>query len=294
MFQNTKNEKKAADKRVGQEIQIEEKLSSLGGNEALNQLLSGDDSGNNGDDGKQTSRLLEALIDPKQSNEVIKDIVLPKKAEKKAEDQNKALPPAAVPKKKKPLFYKDPENQEQDNLNISAPENYAVPDDMAVEMDASDLQNVSYVEKSKEPEDEEDMLIPPDPKKKKIKHSLDREEINEDMYPVKDWNFTPQKMEEVKTTSGFAKFKNKLAHIFGKVFGFLSSAFGIKQSIAAIRRYAADKKKRALNASPDKKIQDKRDHSIIPGWEGAKFDRNADSGEEILADFRRVPTVWSK
>ncbi|MBQ6520438.1 MAG: hypothetical protein IJI14_17120 [Anaerolineaceae bacterium] len=295
---NTINqEQMAKDDEVKKEGELQKKTSQLGpqiGNEAVLQMLSGDDSGNNGGAGKGASLMVDALIDPKRSNEVIKDIVLPKKTEKKAEDQNKALPPAAAPKKKKPLFYKDPENLKQDNLNISAPENYPVPDDMAVEMDASDLQNVSYVEKSKEPEDEEDMLIPPDPKEKKIKHSLDYEEINEDMYPVKDWNFTPQKMEEVKTTSGFAKFKNKLAHIFGKVFGFLSSAFGFKQSITAIRRYAADKKKRALNASPDTRIQDKRDHSAIPGWEGAKFDPNADSGEEILADFRRVPTVWSK
>ncbi len=282
------------DKQVEEEKKLQEKTAQLGpqiGNEAVLQLLSGDDGGNNGGAGKGTSLLVDALTDPKRSNGEIKDIVLPKKAEAR----NQALPQASEPPKQKQLLYKDPDDPKQrDKSYIDAPENTLPPDDMAVEMDASDLQNVSYVENSPKTLDEDDMLIPPDPKKKKIKHSLDHEEINADMYPVKGWNFTPQKMEDVKTTSGFAKFKNKLAHIFGGVFNFLSSAFGIKQSIAAIRRYAAGKKKEKLNADVRTKIQDKRDHSAIPGWEGAKFDPNANSGEDILADFRRVPTVWSK
>ena len=291
---NQNQQQIAPDKQVEEEKKLQEKTAQLGpqiGNEAVLQLLSGDDGGNNGGAGKGTSLLVDALTDPKRSNGEIKDIVLPKKAEAR----NQALPQASEPPKQKQLLYKDPDDPKQrDKSYIDAPENTLPPDDMAVEMDASDLQNVSYVENSPKTLDEDDMLIPPDPKKKKIKHSLDHEEINADMYPVKGWNFTPQKMEDVKTTSGFAKFKNKLAHIFGGVFDFLSSAFGIKQSIAAIRRYAAGKKKEKLNADARTKIQDKRDHSAIPGWEGAKFDPNANSGEDILADFRRVPTVWSK
>ena len=291
---NQNQQQIAPDKQVEEEKKLQEKTAQLGpqiGNEAVLQLLSGDDGGNNGGAGKGTSLLLDALTDPKRSNGEIKDIVLPKKAEAR----NQALPQASEPPKQKQLLYKDPDDPKQrDKSYIDDPENTLPPDDMAVEMDASDLQNVSYVENSPKTLDEDDMLIPPDPKKKKIKHSLEREEINADMYPVEGWNFTPQKMEDVKNTSGFAKFKNKLAHIFGGVFDFLSSAFGIKQSISAIRRYAAGKKKRKLNANEKTKIQDRRDHSAIPGWEGAKFDPNATSGEDILADFRRVPTVWSK
>ena len=41
-------------------------------------------------------------------------------------------------------------------------------------------------------------------------------------------------------------------------------------------------------------MQEKRRHDIIPGWEGATYDKNKNTGADILADFRRVPTVWSK
>ena len=38
-----------------------------------------------------------------------------------------------------------------------------------------------------------------------------------------------------------------------------------------------------------------RIHGSVPGWqEGAKFDSDKNNGTEILADFRRVPMVFSK
>ena len=120
----------------------------------------------------------------------------------------------------------------------------------------------------------------------------DNELLNaeKDMSPVKNWNFTPQKMEDVKGISGFSKFKNKLASIFSNVFGFIFSGFGLKQWIAKKRRSSAAEKKANLGDN----IQKRRDHSAIPGCEGQKYDPDANSGEDILADFRRVPTVWSR
>lgn len=215
----------------------------------------------------------------------------PKKEEPKAEIKQEPVQAPAAPqeKKKKPIFYKDPENLKEDDSFLSA-----LDDDMVVEVDKSDIPNESYSQKRSDTLDE-DLIVRSDTMENGKKSSdRDLADAAEDLYPVKGWNFTPQKMEDVKTTGGFSKFKNKLAHIFGKVFDFFSSGFGIKQSIAAIRRYAAGKKKGKLNANPETKIQDKRDHSLIPGWEGAKFAPKANSGEDILADFRRVPTVWSQ
>ena len=40
--------------------------------------------------------------------------------------------------------------------------------------------------------------------------------------------------------------------------------------------------------------QQEKDHQSIPGWEGAKYDPGATKGEDVIADFRRVPTVWSQ
>ncbi len=39
--------------------------------------------------------------------------------------------------------------------------------------------------------------------------------------------------------------------------------------------------------------QQERNYQNIPGWDGAKYDSNATKGEDVMADFRRVPTVWS-
>lgn len=215
----------------------------------------------------------------------------PKKEKPKAEIKQEPVQAPAAPqeKKKKPIFYKDPENLKEDDSFLPP-----LDDDMVVEVDKSDIPNENYSQKHSDTIDE-DLIVRSDTMENGKKSSdRDLTDAAEDLYPVKGWNFSPQKMEDVKTTGGFSKFKNKLAHIFGKVFDFLSSGFGIKNGLAAIRRYAAGKKKRKLNANEKTKIQDRRDHSAIPGWEGAKFDPNATSGEDILADFRRVPTVWSK
>ncbi len=388
---NNKNEQNIQpNSQIDQEIQAENKDISLFsgiGNEAVYQLLNGDDpSGNGSGNGKHKSLMVEALTDPKLSNGDIKDIVLPKKPEKKAEDQNiqvpqavapqeigglyedliafqacfgenfkeedlfknddpneidtrsaetrmrdildaykakmrkereekakkdqgkKAEPPkpepkagepekkteknnkpgpqAAIPQKKKQLFYKDPENVNQDDSYETEPE-----DDMVAVLDPNESQEVSYLERRNSGLDD-DLIVHTDTLEKKPEKSSDRNQakVEKDMYPVKDWNFTGQKMEEVQTTGGFAKFRNKLGRFFSGVFGFISSGFGIKQWIAGIRRNAAKKKKGAIQS----KIQDKKDHSLIPGWEGEKFAPEANSGEDILADFRRVPTVWSQ
>ena len=37
-----------------------------------------------------------------------------------------------------------------------------------------------------------------------------------------------------------------------------------------------------------------KNYQNIPGWGGAKFDPGANRGEDVAADFRRVPTVWSR
>lgn len=37
-----------------------------------------------------------------------------------------------------------------------------------------------------------------------------------------------------------------------------------------------------------------RKHDLIPGWNGEKFEKGPNGEDNILADFRRVPTVWSQ
>ena len=40
--------------------------------------------------------------------------------------------------------------------------------------------------------------------------------------------------------------------------------------------------------------QKKRRHDIIPGWNGESFRKEPNGQDDILADFRRIPTVWSQ
>ena len=48
-------------------------------------------------------------------------------------------------------------------------------------------------------------------------------------------------------------------------------------------------------ASAKKNMQEKREHDVIPGWDGAKYKKTrTDTGAHILLDQRRVPTVWSR
>ena len=205
---------------------------------------------------------------------------------KKEGINNDPVPEAAAPQKEKQLFYRDPENVSQDEAFETEP-----GEDLDAVLDPNESQEVSYLERRADGLDD-DLIVHSDTMEKGPKEYPDRNQTKaeKDMYPVKNWNFTAQKMKDAGDISGWSKFKNKLTHIFSGIFGFLSSAFGIKQSIAAITRYAAKKKKKAIQSE----IQDKKDHSLIPGWEGAKYDPAAKSGEDILADFRRVPTVWSQ
>ncbi|MDO4803659.1 MAG: hypothetical protein Q4A32_02430 [Lachnospiraceae bacterium] len=51
-----------------------------------------------------------------------------------------------------------------------------------------------------------------------------------------------------------------------------------------------------IKNSAEKKIsqgQQQRNHRVIPGWNGAKYQSSKNTGRDILDDFRRVPTVWS-
>ena len=247
MYQNPKNQNNTqASTRVTQEINAEKNgLPSQVGNEMLNQLIDQGSAGNNGGTGNLPNSAKKALINA---------------AENVIEEK---------PKKNKPLFYQDAENDIR-NQEFE----FDVDDDMAAELDPNESQEVSYSER-------------------RSGKKGDLKEAEKDQYPVKDWNFTPQKMKDVKGPNWWTKFKNRTASFFGSIFSAIgTSFFGIKPIVGAAKRNAANKKKRALEANS--KIQKKKDHTAIPGWEGAKYDPNANSGEDILADFRRVPTVWSE
>ena len=114
----------------------------------------------------------------------------------------------------------------------------------------------------------------------------DRNALNEEMEKIKNWNFQAQKMDDIKAPSKFRRYLSYFARGVGNLLGLAL------QVITLGHFWRAKSKVRSWFKDEDSWQQEK-DHQAIPGWGGAKFDPNATSGKEILADFRRVPTVWS-
>ncbi len=76
-----------------------------------------------------------------------------------------------------------------------------------------------------------------------------------------------------------------VGNTLGKASVFPASLVGKALYITGGIKHAAHKKA--------EKGQQTRDHRAIPGREGVNFNPNKNTGKDILADFRRVPTVWS-
>ena len=113
------------------------------------------------------------------------------------------------------------------------------------------------------------------------------EMLSTEMKKVQDWDFEPQKLDKVEELSGFRKFLSYTAAGMGKL-------FSLALEILTLGHFWRAKSKIRQAFKRDDSWQEKKDHRTIPGWNGAKFSSRATSGEDVMADFRRVPTVWSR
>ncbi len=110
----------------------------------------------------------------------------------------------------------------------------------------------------------------------------------DEMQKLKNWNFDAQKLDDVSKKRG--KKKSFLSYLAGGMGKLLSLALEI---ITFGHFWRAKSTARFLFTDTDK-WQLTKDYQNIPGWNGAKFDPGATRGEDVAADFRRVPTVWSR
>lgn len=109
-----------------------------------------------------------------------------------------------------------------------------------------------------------------------------------EMEKIKNWDFKPQKLDKIREKPGkFSKFLTYFAGGMGKL-------LGLALQIVSLGHFWRLKSKARYALTDKNKWQKKKDYQSIPGWDGAKFDPEATGGEDILADFRRVPTVWSR
>jgi len=107
------------------------------------------------------------------------------------------------------------------------------------------------------------------------------------MNKLKNWNFTAEKLDKVKKPGKFSKLLTYAAAGIGKI---LSLAL----QIVSLGHFWRAKSMTRFDFTNTRKWQTSKDNQNVPGWDGAKFDPAASGGKDIMADFRRVPTVWSK
>ncbi len=118
--------------------------------------------------------------------------------------------------------------------------------------------------------------------------------VNEDMQDAAGWNFNAQKLPARKKASWFRRFLTATSYYagntIGKAFNFLGNMFYVPFSWSWGKLWRS----RTGRKDNPKVTQEKRDHETIPGWNGAKFEKNSDRTNDVIADFRKVPTVWSR
>lgn len=119
----------------------------------------------------------------------------------------------------------------------------------------------------------------------------DLDQSSSDMKPAAGYNFQPLPLEPQKKISGWSKFLNAATSILGTVIGKTLGAIINLGLIPVTAPIIAGAYSRSDNLKDV--MQKKRRHDYIPGWDGAKFNPEKNSGKDIMADFRRVPTVWS-
>lgn len=134
-------------------------------------------------------------------------------------------------------------------------------------------------------------------KKKSSKSKKSRNDINivnQDMQGAAGWNFNAQKLPARKEASWFRRFLTGTSYYAGRTIGKAFNLIGNMLYVPLSWSWGKLWRSRAGRKDNPKVSQEKRDHETIPGWNGAKFDKSGGRTNDVIADFRRVPTVWSR
>ncbi len=175
----------------------------------------------------------------------------------------------------KPLFYQDPEEEEKVKEKAEDEDD---PLNMSMIVQRPKRRNVKKGAKKK---------------KKSSKKNKDINQINNQMKTIGGLNFNVQKLPARAKTSGWRRFLTGTAKFFGSTLG---KAINVVQNFFRGTYFTKKYRQSQSNDTENEVItQEARTHDMIPGWDGAKFEKNPGPNQEddIMADFRRVPTVWS-
>ncbi len=109
----------------------------------------------------------------------------------------------------------------------------------------------------------------------------------EEMEKIKNYDFAAQKMDKIKKPGKFRQILSYAASGMGKL-------LGLALQVVSLGHFWRAKSTARFAFKKTDSWQARKDSQTIPGWNGAKFDPEATKGEDVIADFRRVPTVWSR
>ncbi len=199
-------------------------------------------------------------------------------------DPAKALFPGDVPMK--PQFYQDPANPGE-RLEFQGNADDIINEKL---LDNSDDLSMRPMGGRKQKKDS--WRFARAQKKKKGNSDLPR--ANQTQQRIAGLDITVQKLDKRNKAGRFKRFLTNLAIGAGSTIGAALNWLG-----AAFKRLInSDYNKMYERGQSRKKtipeiVQDKRRHDLIPGWNGETFEKGPDGQDDILADFRRIPTVWS-
>ena len=137
----------------------------------------------------------------------------------------------------------------------------------------------------------------PSPAKAAAPQPMDEDltQVDESMEPAQGWDFASQKLPARKKQGWLSKLGTLAAYYggksIGKIFGAIAwlgkSLFGLVTPGAGT---LGGTFKRMRGSS---KFQPRGNRNNIPGWDGAEFENEAGPEDDVSADFRRVPEIWS-
>ncbi len=129
----------------------------------------------------------------------------------------------------------------------------------------------------------------------------DLTQIDESLEPVQGWDYATERVPAEKLPSRrkqnfFSKLVSAAAFYsgktIGKIFGTIATVFSSLYGFFRPGTPGTGKGTWRRMAGIGK-IQEGRNRDLIPGWDGAEFEEEEGSEDEVQADFRRVPEIWS-
>ncbi|MBQ6343305.1 MAG: hypothetical protein IJI41_09300 [Anaerolineaceae bacterium] len=186
----------------------------------------------------------------------------------------------------------DTDSEKNANTNISKDLLDLIGNGEKINVDKDKVKDKKKSDKSKNIIDineiKDENLIEEPREKIDIFEGNDLIKADNDMGKVKGQGFTPVDFPRRKKVSTGSRILTGIARFFGKTLGKLFNIIITPFSAFHLIRGLFTRK------NNENLSQKKRNYDQIPGWNGKKFEDDPEGNANILADFRRVPTVWSK